>query len=712
MSAATGPGNSQDQAHVRGGVSDNSGADNHHGRENTREESGAGAEGANGHGDGSRADGGSAKANGEDTDGPFDDPFDDDSRQAEADAEEAKWRVDLPTKDEVKLKPSSVYAPKKLTALVRLREANLEEFIDLVESLVTAATNAGVTRAKLLDAVQKHARKLKQEEQERGEGSEADEAVAVQVLKWLDTRIATYFVDDYRRPFIDYRDPGSGVFTCRPVLHDDVKDLINTCPIMKVAPPDAVVSAVIRTMETRARRSRNMRKVFVRRGWHERVLYIDRAAADGSVIRVQATGWDVVPLDQCPVRFQFDISMGELPVPRPGGTVCALWKFVRVQRAQDQHVVSGFVIGYYAPHGPFSGLGAYGQYGSAKSMMLELITSLTDPSKVSPGKMSNSEENTLIHAQRAAILPYDNLTGLSDDQANTLCRVVQGAGFRTRLLYSNSGEAILNAELPVIANGITQFVVRPDLADRFTTVTLERIPDDQRRTRQEIRDAFEQVRPELLGAFLSAIAGGLARTDYGAPNKLPRLADHAVWVSLCERGLGMADGDYLRALEASARTAARDAVGADFLGVTIVEMQEARAGERWTNTPEKTYAEITGRATDKARRSKEWPPNAVWLTRRLRPLVPLLAKLGIEVTLDARIDTAEAENRRGILIEGRAADPEEGADAGTAASAAGNANDCTSTRAQGTENANNGTPEPDENAVKGGSGSRKVRRAF
>jgi hypothetical protein len=662
--------------------------------------------------DGDGRDDAGRKANGEDPDNPFADAFGDDRHQAEADADEAQWRADLPTEAEVKVKPSSVYAPKKLAALVKLHDANLEEFIDLVGALAAAAANTIVTRRKLFDEVQRFARRQKQAAREQGEIDEADEAVALQVLKWLDTQIASYFVDTYRRPFIDYRDPTTGVFSCRPALHDDVKDLINACPVVKVAPPDTVVSAVVRTVATRARRSQHERKVFVRRGWHEGVLYIDRAAPDGSVIRVGATGWDVIPLDQCPVRFQFDVSMGELPVPLPGGTVGALWRFVRVQRHQDRHVVSGFTIGCYAPHGPFSGLAVYGQYGSSKSLMLELVASLIDPSKVSPGTMSDSEENTLIHAQRAALLPYDNLTDLTDDQANTLCRVVQGAGFRTRLLYSNSGEAILTAELPVICNGITQFIVRPDLADRFTTVTLERIPDDERITRQKIRDAFEQERPELLGALLSAIAGGLARIDFQEPNRLPRLADHAVWVSRCERGLGMADGDYLRALEASARTAARDAVGADFLGLAVLEMQQARAGAAWQDTPEKTLAEIAGRVTEKVRRSKDWPQNAVWLTRRLRPLVPVLARLGIEVVLDARIDTQEAENRRGILIDGRAdtSEEEEVPAASTAAES-----DNTSTRAPpgAAGNGSNGVQELDGDTVNAGSnGAPKVRRAF
>jgi hypothetical protein len=596
------------------------------------------------------------KPNGKDETNPFDDPFGDVS--GACDTAEGSWRVDLPTEEDVKNKATSTYGPEKLRALVKLRAVNLEEYADLTRKLADAAKQgSGVTRAKIDAAVQRTEKQLKQEARSGDDQNTDDDSVSVKILDWLKGLISAYFIDDYRRPFVDYRDPGTGVFTCRPVLHEDIKDLINTCPVVKVAPPDTIVSAVVRTLEAWARRSGEKRKVFVRRGWHDGILYIDRAAPDGSVIRVDASGYEVVPLDQCPVRFQHDIAMDKLPIPMSGGSISELWKVVRVKRKQDQDLVSGFIIGCYAPHGPFCGLAVYGQYGSAKSMLLELVASLVDPSKVSPGSMSESEENTVIHAQRVALLQYDNLTELSKEQSNTLCRIVQGNGFRTRLLYSNFGEVVMNAELSVLANGISQFVTSPDLVDRFTTVTLERIPKGGRKERRELRDAFALDRPKILGAFLNAISKGLARNDFTRPANLPRLADHAVWVSRCEFWLGMQEGGYIKAMEASAQTGARDAVDSDFLSAAVVRMQDQSGGAEWRDTPEATWNKLTQQVTEAVKRKREWPQNGSWLSRRLRPLVPPLAMLGIEVTLDTRIDTAAAGNRRGIIIKGRAAAP-------------------------------------------------------
>jgi hypothetical protein len=603
---------------------------------------------------------GGAQANGEDEDNPFGDVEDSDA-----------WRADLPTEETAKADPLSVFSKSPIRALGRLYAEDVGACLGLIRKLVAAAGEAAVkspevTGPKLRDLAAKEAadwrREQKQAEQEE---DEADDKLSVQLLDWLEAKvIAAYFVDEYRRAFIDYRDPGTSHFLCRPARHDDIEDLIVTCPLVKIAPPDAVVKAVVRTVEARCRRSPLVRKVFVRRGWHERKLYIDRAAPDASVIVVDATGFQVIPLDQSPVRFQHDVAMAELPIPVPGGSIELLWKYVRVLRPQDRHLVSGFTIGCFAPNGPYSGLGVFGQYGASKTLMMFFLSQLIDPSKVSPGRMSESEQNTVIHAQRAWLLPYDNHIGLGDEQSNTMCRLVQGGGFRTRMLYSDNKEVVFDVERPIIINGITQIITRPDLADRFTTVTLERIPPLEMKARQALREAFEKDRPALLGAILAAISGGLARTDFMPPNRLPRIADHTLWVSRCERGLGMKDGDYIRAVNASARTGARDVVDSDYLSAAVVQMQDARGGTKWQDTPTNTLTELNRHTFEKAKKSKEWPANGNWLGRRLHGLVPALDALGITVVPDgwSWVEVKEPgslkpvmRSVRTITIEGKAA---------------------------------------------------------
>jgi hypothetical protein len=616
-------------------------------------------------GTGSGSSTGTGKANGKGN--GHSSPFDDFDNPFAEDNDADDWRSDLPTEAEVKAKPTSVYRPQKLRALVRLRDTDLEEYFDLTKRLISAAGDPSVTRTKLDRYVQTEAGKMQREAREAA--TEKDEngqqgGLVRKVLDWLETTvISRLFVDEYRRPFMDYRDPATNVFTCRPVGHPDVVDIIVTNPVLKIAPPKEVISAVIRTLEGKARRSGNRCQVFVRRGWHEeRVLYIDRVASDSSVIQVDASGLRMITLDACPVRFQHDLGMGELPVPVKGSSLDRLWDFIRAPHEQDRKLILGFLIGFYMPNGPYSGLAVYGEYGAAKTVAMEMISRLLDPNLTSPGGMSQSEQDTMIHAQRVALLRYDDLAELSEAQSKLLGRLVQGNSFRTRLLYTNNEEAIFQAELPAIVNGNNQFITQPELADRFATITLKRIPASERKERQELRDSFNAVRPELLGVLLSAVSAGLARTNFAPPKEPHRCANHVIWVSRCEHALGMADGDYARAFDASAKSGAANVVESSLLASAIVHMQELSGGQEWRNTPDATLDKLNAQATDKVRRNREWPPNSVWLTRRLRPLVPTLGALGIDVVLDAQLPNKS----RAIIVRGCATsiDPDQAQQSG------------------------------------------------
>src|SRR2546430_9964336 len=66
---------------------------------------------------------------------------------------------------------------------------------------------------------------------------------------------------------------------------------------------------------------------------------------------------------------------------------------------------------------------------------------------------------------RSTLFPYTTLFRSSDD----LCRLATGGGFRIRRLFENLDETLISATRPIILNGITSFVTRPDLQDRKST---------------------------------------------------------------------------------------------------------------------------------------------------------------------------------------------------------------------------------------------------
>jgi hypothetical protein len=63
------------------------------------------------------------------------------------------------------------------------------------------------------------------------------------------------------------------------------------------------------------------------------------------------------------------------------------------------------------------------------------------------------------------------------------------------------------------------------------------ISEERRRPEAELWAAFEAERPRLLGVLLDAVVGGLKRPPDTRLPKLPRMADFALWATVCETAL-------------------------------------------------------------------------------------------------------------------------------------------------------------------------------
>jgi hypothetical protein len=93
--------------------------------------------------------------------------------------------------------------------------------------------------------------------------------------------------------------------------------------------------------------------------------------------------------------------------------------------------------------------------------------------------------------------------------SDSLCRLATGGGHAARKLYTNDEETLVDAQRPVILNGIEQNVTRADLGDRSISITLEPIPPECRISERELWSRFEQDRGAIFGALLDMMAYGL-----------------------------------------------------------------------------------------------------------------------------------------------------------------------------------------------------------
>jgi len=180
----------------------------------------------------------------------------------------------------------------------------------------------------------------------------------------------------------------------------------------------------------------------------------------------------------------------------------------------------------------------------------------------------------------------------------------------------------------VILNGIHDILTRPDLADRAVFLTLEPIPEDRRRPEAELWDAFNAERPRILGVLLDAVAHGLERLPHTTLERLPRMADFALWATACETAL-WPEGTFWAAYRGNRDEAVENVIESDPVAAAVRAVMEERTV--WTGTASDLLGALAEAAGERVAKSKTWPVSPRALSGRLRRAATFLRKIGIEI---------------------------------------------------------------------------------
>jgi hypothetical protein len=326
------------------------------------------------------------------------------------------------------------------------------------------------------------------------------------------------------------------------------------------APSTEAVQSALGVIEARARFNAPERVVHVRVGGLDGRLYLDLCDEAWRAVEIDDIGWRVI--DDPPVRFRRAAGMRALPAPLPGGSVDSLRAFLNVKTDADFVLVVAWALACLRDRGPYPVLVLSGEQGSAKSSFSAILRAMLDPNTAPLRALPREDRDLFIAASNGHVLAFDNVSGLPAWISDTLCRLATGGGFAVRQLYTDQDEVLFDATRPVILNGIEDIVTRPDLADRAIFLTLEPIPEEERRPEAELRAAFEAECPRILGALLTAAAEGLDCLPYTHLPKLPRMADFALWATACGTALWPA-GSFLSAYSGNRDDAIETVIGAE-----------------------------------------------------------------------------------------------------------------------------------------------------
>ena len=379
------------------------------------------------------------------------------------------------------------------------------------------------------------------------------------------------------------------------------------------------------TIEAKACFKGPAREVYRRVGAADGALYLDLCNPAWQAIEADSKGWRMA--DRPPVRFIRSRTARDLPAPESGGGIGDLRQFLNLDE-EDFTLAGAWLLAAFRDKGPYPVLVLTGEQGSAKSTCARMLRALVDPSEAPLRSVPRNEHDLFIATRSAHVIALDNLSGVPAWLSDALCRLSTGGGYAARELYSDDEEVVISAERPLILNGIDEVVARGDLADRAIFLTLNAIPDADRRPEAKLWARFEEARPRILGALLDALVEGLRRLPDVKLDRLPRMADFATWAVACEGAIFKA-GAFMQAYTGNRADAVESVIDASPVASAIRELMQDR--ESWEGTATELHGELTRIAGESVTKGKEWPANARSFGRRFNRYKSALRPAGIEL---------------------------------------------------------------------------------
>jgi hypothetical protein len=307
-----------------------------------------------------------------------------------------------------------------------------------------------------------------------------------------------------------------------------------------------------------------------------------------------------------------------------------VFDFVNLGGEREQLLFTVYLVSLFVPGIAHPIPVLHGEQGSGKTFALKTVRQLVDPSGVStlstPWK-SDEFVQQLAHHWCAF---YDNLGSLSDWQQDIVCRAVTGEGHTKRALYTDDQDVIYTYRRCIALNGINVVTTRPDLLDRSIVLELDSL-EDRRRTEQELEDAFEELKPRLLGAVLTVLSGALRypREEATGFGRWFRLADWAAMGYRIGEALGGRGDEFVDVYGQAVESKALTALELHPLGQAVLAFMQDR--DRWEGAPKELLDELTSVAEVEGidTNAKLWPGNTAWIGRRLKVIRPDLRAAGV-----------------------------------------------------------------------------------
>jgi hypothetical protein len=391
---------------------------------------------------------------------------------------------------------------------------------------------------------------------------------------------------------------------------------------------DATVKAVQSTLEAMSYGT-PVHEPRVRVANHAGARWLDLGDATYETVRITPRGWG--RSRHCSAPLIRPPGLLALPRPRRSDTVAGeLARRLCVTEPDDFPTLICFLLSALGVPASHPILIVVGDWGAGKTTLCRFLRGLIDPHQAALEALPENERDLAVIASSCHMLAFDNVSSLTPQQADWICRLSTGFVFRVRALNTDRDITCFTWCGPVVLNGIPGLVARSDLASRVFILRLQR-PESGYRPERDLGRGLEQLRAGVLAYLLDGVVTALKRIDEPR-ERLPRLADAAAFCMAAAPAFGWTEEEIAGLFRRKHAEALGEVARNDPVAATLLDWFTKTETRRW---PMATLGELHKLLTEHASRTavyaREWPKLASDFGVGLARVEGALAETGVTI---------------------------------------------------------------------------------
>lgn len=448
---------------------------------------------------------------------------------------------------------------------------------------------------------------------------------AEKLLELVETTGTILFRNQTNDPFVSFTRDGHR--ETLPIGSSDFKNWLQKCYYDETGKPAKkdTISQIIEVLTAKARFSKeDIIPLATRVAEKDGVFWYDLANPEWKAIKITADGWGIE--DDPPVLFIRFRHQNPQVIPRKGGDIEKIFDYVNL--GQYHTLFLCWLVAAFVPNMPHPALIFYGEKGAAKTTTCSLLKQVIDPSALETLALPNAR-SLLLSLQSHWFLNFDNISNISEETSDTLCRAITGGGIQLRKLFTDSEDVIYTFQRCISLNGINNVVNRADLLDRSILLELRRISEDKRREIREVQSNFLVDLPSILGGIFDTLSRAMAIYPTVKLDKLPRMADFARWGYAIGEALGGKGQEFLSEYTANIESQNVEVLNSDVVATLMVAFMQDRA--EWYGRVSDLFIELSAIAPAYgiSPLSRDFPSQPNVLSKRLNSIRSNLEIAGI-----------------------------------------------------------------------------------